>query len=162
MFSTDSLLNNIGRLITLNPRASFFFFWIFSDDQSSEKWNPEIIKNIDNDKMGRNCQIKKINIATKMYIRLKAKNSNKLLYILNFLAIKVSSAPWGNPKKTTKLNKITDKILASVIPISKILENRKNKVEEVKKSKVSVLIFLLFNFKFLLNTLKKFFLALHI
>ena len=54
-----------------------------------------------------------------MYIRLKAKNSNKLLYILNFLAIKVSRAPCGNPKKTTKLNKIIDKILFSVIPISK-------------------------------------------
>ena len=49
--------------------------------------------NIDNDKMGRNCQIKKINMAIKIYIRLKAKNSYKLLYILNFLAIKVSRAP---------------------------------------------------------------------
>ena len=104
-----------------------------SDDQSSEKWKPEIIKNIDNDKMGRNCQTKKINIAIKIYIRLKAKNSYKLLYILNFLAIKVSRAQWWNPKKTTKLNKIIDKILVSVIPISKILEKRKNKVEEVKK-----------------------------
>ena len=133
-----------------------------SDDQSSEKWKPEIIKNIDSDKMGRNCQIKKINMAIEIYIRLKAKNSYKLLYILNFLAIKVSRAPWGNPKKTTKLNKIIDKILFSVIPISKILEKRKNKVEEVKKRKVSELIFLLFNFKFLLKILKKFFLALHI
>ncbi len=43
--------------------------------------------------MGRNCQIKKINMAIKIYIRLKAKNSYKLLYILNFLAIKVSRAP---------------------------------------------------------------------
>ena len=113
-----------------------------SDDQSSEKWKPEIIKNIDNDKMGRNCQIKKINIATKIYIRLKAKNSYKLLYILNFLAIKVSRAPWGKPKKTTEQNKIVDKILLSVIPISKILDKRKNIVEEMKKSKVSVLTFL--------------------
>ena len=48
---------------------------------------------LDNDKMGRNCHIKKINIAIKTYIRLKAKNSCKLLYILNFLAIKVSRAP---------------------------------------------------------------------
>ena len=119
--------------MTLNPRAIFFIFWILSDDQSSEKWKPEIIKNIDSDKMGRNCQIKKINMAIKIYIRLKAKNSYKLLYILNFLAIKVSRAPWGNPKKTTKLNKIIDKILLSVIPMSKILEKIKNKVEEVKK-----------------------------
>ena len=58
-------MNNIGRLITLNPRVSFFAFWILNDDQSSEKWKPEIIKNIDNDKMGRNCQIKKINMAIK-------------------------------------------------------------------------------------------------
>ena len=77
--------------------------------------------------------IKKINMAIEIYIRLKAKNSYKLLYILNFLAIKVSRAPWGSPKKTTKLNKIIDKILASVIPISKMLERRKNRVEEVKK-----------------------------
>ena len=108
-------------------------FWILIDYQSSEKWKPEIIKNIDNDKMGRNCQSKKIIIATEIYIKLKAKNSYRLLYILNFLAIKVSSAPWGNPKKTTQLNKIIDKILLSVIPILKILEKRKNKVEEVKK-----------------------------
>ena len=103
------------------------------DDQSSEKWKPEIIKNIDNDKMGRNCQTKKIDMAITIYIRLKVKNSYKLLYILYFLAIKVSRAPWGSPKKTTKLNKIIDKILFSVIPIPKILEKRKNKAEEVKK-----------------------------
>ena len=111
-----------------------------SDDQSSEKWKPEINKNIDNDKMGRNCQTKKINMAIIIYIRLKAKNSYKLVYTLNFLAIKVSSAPWGSPKNTTKLNKIIDKILGSVIPASKILVKRKNKVEEVKKRQVSVLI----------------------
>ena len=72
-------------------------------------------------------------MAITIYTRLKAKNSYKLLYILNFLANKVSRAPWGNPKKTTKLNKIIDKILVSVIPIQKILEKRKNKVAEMKK-----------------------------
>ena len=112
--------------------------------------------------MGRSCQIIKINIATSIYKRLKTKNSYKLLYILNFLAIKVSRAPWGNPKKTTKQSKIIDNVLLSVIPISKILERRKNKAEQEKNRKVSILIFILFNFKFLLNTLKKFFLALHI
>ena len=47
-------------------------------------------------------EIKKINIATKMYIRLKAKNSYRLLYILNFLAIKVSKLQQVIKKTKTK------------------------------------------------------------
>ena len=117
-------------------------------------------------------------ILKRLYKDYTKRHLNKIIFAVFFsvlVAGSTSATAWLLDPAIEKIFIEKDQSLIFIIPVLIILAFFTKGVslyfakvlmiktaEEVKKSKVSVLIFLLFNFKFLLNTLKKFFLALQI